>query len=152
MATYWSVSVKVDHVTMGTTDENKFRSTYHTKLHSNNYHWARTFALLPHIFLTASMQVTMFTQTILSYLLAIEGILSTDPSKTFDSLLSPLMLRCPQTRKQCCGNIVAVAKMFLNLFRDILLPQQMFVACAPRKHFGKQCFRKNVSSFAGAFK
>ena len=55
--------------------------------------------------------------------------------------------------------------MFLNFFRNILRPQQMFLGlrgkeakhlfcfplvCSPWKHYEQQCFRNNVSSFAGA--
>ena len=79
-------------------------------------------------------------------------------------------------------------KNFLNFFRNILRPQQMFprllatetmltrfvaclarelflglrgkeakhlfcfpLVCSPWKHYEQQCFRNNVSSFAGAF-
>ena len=57
--------------------------------------------------------------------------------------------------------------MFLNFFRNILRPQQMFprlhgkeakklfcfpVVCSPWKHYEQQRFRNNLSSFAGAFK
>ena len=60
--------------------------------------------------------------------------------------------------------------MFLNFFRNILRPSQMFpqmflglrgkeakhlfcfpLVCSPWKHYEQQCFRKNVSSFAGDF-
>ena len=57
--------------------------------------------------------------------------------------------------------------MFLILFRNILWPQQMFPGlrnmetqhsfcvarvCAPKKHHQQKCVRKNVSSFARAFR
>ena len=51
-------------------------------------------------------------------------------------------LRRPQTRKQCCGNIIAEANVSLfaasgNSFCGSLI---CFLVCAPRKHFGKQGF------------
>ena len=51
----------------------------------------------------------------------------------------------PRLRLQ--ETFVAEAKMFLNFFRNMWLPQQ--ILCSPRNHFGKHCFRNNVSSFTG---
>ena len=99
--------------------------------------------------------------------------------KIFHFLMLMLMLlRPPQTRKHCCGNIVADANVFLfararNICCGLkksssilhLLPVNCFLVCAARKQnicfashsFARrgnineqQCFRNNVSSFAGS--
>ena len=67
----------------------------------------------------------------------------------------------------CCGRkrfASETQKMFLNFFRNILRPQQMFprlhgkeakklfcfpLVCSPWKHYEQQRFRNNLSSFAG---
>ena len=55
----------------------------------------------------------------------------------------------PHLRPQ--ETFVAEAKMFLNLIRNILLPQQMFPRLRAEETFRKKCFDNNVSSFAGDF-
>ena len=43
-------------------------------------------------------------------------------------------------------------KMFLNFSKTVYFLSKCFLVCATRKHFRKQCFRSNVSSFAGALR
>lgn len=75
--------------------------------------------------------------------------------------LLPEMFSCLRTRVCCRGKNVC------ECFQKHLLPWQMFphlcskeaklflcllLICAPKKHFGKECFCSNVSSFAGALR
>ena len=110
----------------------------------------------------------------------------------FCSLIMKL-LRPPQTRKHCCGNIVAdanvslfararniccgrkicvqdaknVSEFFQKHFASATNVSRLFLGlrykeakhlfcfplvCSPWKHYEQQCFRKNVSLFAGAFR
>ena len=59
----------------------------------------------------------------------------------------------PQTRREYCGNLVpGNAKMFLNLFRNILLPQQMFPRLRAEETFRETMFPQQCFFVCGRLK